>query len=233
MVNSMDTLLQQYLSQLKSEVNEMAGLVEETIVISTKAIAKKDKESLSRVFKLEKQINDFHKKIDRDCFKLLARQSPVASDLRLLIVSTKMSVDLERMGDLACSISYCIEDYLDEQPVPIANEIPKMADLVRLMVRKGLDAFLQNDESMAREVLKMDDSVDEYRDTLTRSIRESLRLSNHNIDASLELFTIIRNLERIGDHATNIAEEAIFLISGEDVRHQQFENEKIPVGGPQ
>ena len=219
----MDTLLQQYLNQLKSSVNEMAGLVEESIVVSTKALAKKEGDNLSRVFELEEQINEFHKKIDRDCFKLLARQSPVASDLRLLIVSTKMSVDLERMGDLACSISHCISDYLKEQPVPIANEIPKMADLVRLMVRKGLDAFLQNDEASAREVLAMDDSVDEYRDRLSKEIREALKVSNHNLDAQLELFTIVRNLERIGDHATNIAEEAIFLISGEDVRHQIHE----------
>ncbi len=226
----MDTLLQQYLNQLKSSVNEMAGLVEETIVISTKALARKDADSLNRVFELEEQINEFHKKIDRDCFKLLARQSPVASDLRLLIVSTKMSVDLERMGDLACSISYSISDYLKDQPIPLANEIPKMADLVRLMVRKGLDAFLQNDESSAREVLQMDDSVDEYRDTFSEQIRESLRQSNHNTDAQLELYTIVRNLERIGDHATNIAEEAIFLISGEDVRHQKIEMKESILG---
>lgn len=226
----MDTLLQQYLNQLKSSVNEMAGLVEETIVISTKALAKKDSQSLQRVFELERQINEFHKKIDRDCFKLLARQSPVASDLRLLIVCTKMNVDLERMGDLACSISYCIEDYLKESPVAIANELPKMADLVRLMVRKGLDAFLQNDEPSAREVLQMDDRVDKYRDQLSQEIRNSLRQSNQNLDAFLELFTIVRNLERIGDHATNIAEEAIFLISGEDVRHLTSPKNK-PLGG--
>ena len=229
MVKTMDTLLQQYLSQLKSSVNEMAGLVEETIVISTKALARKEKESLKRVFELEDQINEFHKKIDRDCFKLLARQSPVASDLRLLIVSTKMSVDLERMGDLACSISHCISEYLKFQPVPLANEIPKMADLVRLMVRQGLDSFLQNNEAGAFEVLKMDDKVDEYRDEMSEKIRKSLRESNHNLDAQLELYTIVRNLERIGDHATNIAEEAIFLISGEDVRHKKTEfNNKIP-----
>lgn len=215
----MDTLLQQYLTNLKTSVHQMAGMVEETIVISTKALAKKDPESLNRVFELEEQINDIQKKIDRDCFKLLARQSPVASDLRLILVSTKMSVDLERMGDLACSISYCIKDYFDGQPVTTANEVPKMSDLVRLMVRKGLDAFMQNDEQMAREVLAMDESVDEYRDSLSQEIRTNLKQSNHNLDANLEIFTIIRNLERIGDHATNIAEDVIFLHSGEDIRH--------------
>ena len=114
----MDTLLQQYLNNLKSNVHEMAGLVEEAILIATKALAKKDASGLGRVFDLEEQINNFHKKIDRDCFKLLARQSPVASDLRLIIVSTKMSVDLERMGDLACTISYCLRDYFEGPPIP-------------------------------------------------------------------------------------------------------------------
>lgn len=220
----MDTLLQQYLNDLKSTVYQMAGLVEESIAISTKALAKKDIESLDRVFQLEKQINELNKKIDHDSFKILARQSPVATDLRLILVSTKMSMDLERMGDLACTISYCIRDYFDGQPMVVANEVPRMADLVRLMVRKGLDAFIQNDERLANEVLEMDATVDEYRDSLSKNIRESMKKNVHNLDAHLEIFTIIRNLERIGDHATNIAEEVIFLITGKDIRHQKGEN---------
>ena len=227
----MDSLLQQYLTNLKASVHEMAGLVEETIVISTKALASRQTDPLERVFVLEDKINEFHKKIDRDCFKLLARQSPVASDLRLIIVCTKMSVDLERMGDLACSISYCLRDYLGTQPIALANEIPKMADVVRLMVRKGLDSFMQSDEKLAYEVLSMDDTVDDYRNKFSQQIRESLKVSNHNVDGSMELFTIVRNLERLGDHATNIAEEIIFLISGEDIRHQEFENDLQIIGG--
>lgn len=221
----MDTLLQQYLNDLKSSVSQMAGLVEEVVVLTTKALAKKEEANLQSVFEIEAQINDFNKKIDRDCFKLLARQYPVATDLRLIIVITKMSMDLERMGDLACTIANCVAKYLEEQPVAIANEIPKMSDLVRLMVRMGLDAFMQGDESLALKVLQMDQSVDEYRDTLSNEIKQDLKVSNHSLDASLELYTIVRNLERIGDHATNIAEEVIFLISGKDIRHQ---NRKKP-----
>lgn len=229
----MDTLLQQYLNKLKSSVSQMAGLVEESILISTKALARKDLSGLPRVFELEDQINEFHKQIDRDCFKLLARQSPVASDLRLIIVSTKMSVDLERMGDLACTISYSLEDYFRHSPLMMANEIPKMADLVRMMVRKGLDAFIQNDESLANEVLAMDESVDSYRDTLSDQVRLLLKEERADVDASLDLFAIVRNLERLGDHATNIAEEVIFLISGRDVRHceAQVKNKKTKIGG--
>lgn len=217
----MDTLLSQYLNELKSKVAQMAGHVEETILLSTKALANKDVASLDRVFEIEQQINEFHKVIDRNCFKLLARQSPVASDLRLIIVSTKMSVDLERMGDLACSISYCVKDYFSEQPLLVASEIPKMADLVRAMVRKGLDAFIKNDSSLANEVLTMDDSVDKYRDDLGERIINGIKSGQSNVEASLHLYTIVRNLERLGDHATNIAEEVIFLISGEDIRHSK------------
>ncbi len=218
----MDTLLQQYLNELKSNLYQMASCVEEAILLSTKALAKRDLSQVSRVFELENEINEFHKKIDHDCFKLLARQSPVASDLRLIIVATKMSVDLERMGDLACSISYSLEKYLSFSPVTMASEIPKMSDVTRLMIRKGLDALMQNDKKMALEVLTMDQTVDDYRDRLVLEIKSALKLSNTTLEAHLELFTIVRNLERLGDHATNIAEEVIFLISGEDVRQEMM-----------
>lgn len=224
----MDTLLEQFLNELKSTVSQMAGCVEESIIITTKALAKKEPDKLEQVFLLEEKINEFNKKIDRDCFKLLARQSPVAKDLRMIIVSTKISMDLERMGDLACTISNCVARYLKEQPITIAGEVPKMSDLVRKMVRQVLDSFMLGDESLAREVLEFDQTVDHYRDSLSQEIRNLLKVSNHSLDAHLELFTIIRNLERIGDHATNIAEEVIFLISGEDIRHQ---NRKEPFHG--
>ncbi len=223
----MDTLLQQYLNELKSNLYQMAGCVEEAIILSTKALAKRDLSNISRVFELESEINGFHKKIDHDCFKLLARQSPVAGDLRLIIVATKMSVDLERMGDLACGISFCLEKYLTFSPVKIASEIPKMSDVTRLMVRKGLDALMQNNKNLAFEVLDMDQTVDDYRDRLILEIKNALKQSNIHLEAHLELFTIIKNLERLGDHATNIAEEVIFLISGDDVRQDILKNIKM------
>jgi phosphate transport system protein len=227
----MDTLLQKYLNELKSTVSQMAGLVEESIELATKALAKKEVSDLEKVFLIEEDINKYNKKIDRDCFKLLARQSPVATDLRFIIVSTKMSVDLERMGDLACSMSHCINLYLKENPVALASEIPKMADLVRMMVRQGLDSFINNDENLATEVLQNDKIVDQYRNSLSKEIKKQLKISNQNLDAYLELLTIIRNLERIGDHATNIAEEVIFLIKGEDIRHLHKKNQIL--GGDQ
>ncbi len=214
----MDNLLQYYLKDLKSNVNQMAGLVEESIVIATKAISEKNGENLHRVFDLESQINSYHKKIDHGCFRFLARQSPVASDLRLIIVIIKMGVDLERMGNMACSVTHCLNNYFKVQPVTLANEVPKMSDLVRMMVSKGLEAFMGNDEALAREVLVMENQVDQYRDFLHKNLYMSMKKNSQHLEASLEIFSIVRGLERIGDHATNIAEEVVFLISGEDIR---------------
>jgi phosphate transport system protein len=115
--------------------------------------------------------------------------------------------------------------------VALASEIPKMADLVRMMVRQGLDSFINNDENLATEVLQNDKIVDQYRNSLSKEIKKQLKISNQNLDAYLELLTIIRNLERIGDHATNIAEEVIFLIKGEDIRHLHKKNQIL--GGDQ
>ena len=217
----MDSLIQNYLNDLKSDVYQMAGLVEESIVIVTKAITEKDGSTLHRVFDLESRINEYHKKIDHSCFKFLARQSPVAGDLRWIVVIIKMGVDLERMGDLSCSITHCLKNYFNVQPIPLANEVPKMSDLVRMMVSQGIEAFMKNDETLARKVLVMDDQVDEYCDFFGKSLRSSMKQSSINLDAALEIFNIIRSLERIGDHATNIAEEVVFLTSGEDIRHQK------------
>ena len=214
----MDNLLQYYLNDLKSSVHQMGGLVEESLAIAIKAISEKDGENLHRVFDLESQINDYHKKIDHDCFKILARQSPVAGDLRLIIVIIKMSVDLERMGDMAFSITHCLKNYFKTQPVTLAGEVPKMSDLVRTMVSRGLEAFMKNDDQLAREVLTMEDQVNQYRDFLNKSLYTSMKQNLHCLESNLEIFSIVRSLERIGDHAANIAEEVIFLVSGEDIR---------------
>ncbi len=214
----MDNLLQQYLNDLKSSVNQMAGLVEESLAIAIKAISEKSEGNLDRVFDLESQINDYHKKIDHGCFRFLARQSPVAGDLRLIIVIIKMGVDLERMGDMACSITHHLKNYFKAQPVTLADEVPKMSDLVRMMVSKGIEAFMQNDGTLAREVLTMEEQVNQYRDFLNNNLYAAMKQNSHHLESNLEIFSIVRSLERIGDHAANVAEEVIFLISGEDIR---------------
>ena len=214
----MDNLLQKHLNDLKSDVNQMAGLVEESIFIAIKAISEKNGDDLQRVFDLELRINNYHKTIDRSCFRTLARQSPVAGDLRLIIAIIKMSVDLERMGDIACSITQCLKNYFKLQPVPFEDTIPKMSDLVRIMVNRGIEAFMKNDGNLAKEVLEMETQVNQYRDSLKEKLYLSMKQDSINLPANLEIFFIVRSLERIGDHAANIAEEVIFLITGNDIR---------------
>ena len=216
----MDSLLQQFLNNLRSSVSQMAGLVESSVYQATKSLAKKDVTLVENVFVNERKINQFHKDIDRMCFKLLARQSPVASDLRLILVSSRINVDLERMGDLACNICYCVRDYFEGQPLLVAGEIPKMSDLVRSMIKKSVNAFVNTDLELAREVLRLDDAVDQYRDMLNARVKEMIKENPENINSSLELMNIVRYFERLGDHSTNIAEEVIFLSTGEDIRHQ-------------
>ena len=189
----MDNLLQQYLNGLKSDVNQMAGLVEESIFIAIKAISEKNGGDLQRVFDLESKINNYHKTIDRSCFRILARQSPVAGDLRLIIVVIKMSVDLERMGDMACSMTQCLKNYFELQPVPFASTIPKMSDLVRMMVSRGIEAFMQNDGELAREVLEMEAQANQYRDSLKEKLYSSMGQDPLNLPANLEIFSIVRN----------------------------------------
>ena len=220
----MDTILEKYIDDLRAQVGQMAGLVEEAVQLATKALAAKDSELIGQVQVLEDQINGYHKKIDRLAFKLLARQSPVASDLRMILAIGRMNVDLERMGDLARSIAFCVQDYLRWQPVLLANEVPKMSDLVRSMVRKSVDAFSQKNVALAEEVLELDDTVDDYRDQLSQQLRSHIKDLPVATDSCLELFKIVRNLERLGDHATNIAEEVIFSLTGKDIRHANFNN---------
>lgn len=221
----MDNLLQHYLNDLKSSVNQMAGLVEESIAIAIKAISEKDGEDLHRVFDLESRINDYHKKIDHGCFRFLARQSPVAGDLRLIIVIIKMGVDLERMGNMAFSITHCLKKYFKIHPVSVVNEVSKMSDLVRMMVSKGLEAFMKNDSHLAHEVLSMEDQVNEYRDFLNKNLYMSMKENPNHLESNLEIFSIVRSLERIGDHAANIAEKVVFLVSGEDIRGENIRGE--------
>jgi len=222
----MDTILQKYLEDLKAKVGQMGGLVEDSLKLALKSLASKDKALLSTILENEDRINQAHKEIDYAVFKLLARQAPVASDLRLILSISKINMDLERMGDLTRNIAYCIGEYLEAAPVLLASEISKMADLVGNMVAQTMQAFLDSDHGLAQEVLKIDDSVDTFRDSLLEQLTETMKLQVPLIDSCLGLRRVIRNLERIGDHATNISEDVIFILTGKDVRHEHGSDKK-------
>jgi len=207
------------LKNLKDQILAMGGHVELAVEAATQALIQRQPGGLKAVHELEAKINREHMEVDESCLQLLARQSPLAADLRLVIAVLKISTDLERMGDQAVNIAYNTKDYLEGKPVKDLVDIPIMAVEVKAMVRDCLDAFVKQDAALAREVLKKDDIVDNLKDKVFQDLIEYMSKNSDNVEQALDLILIARNLERLGDHATNIAEDVIFAATGQDIRH--------------
>jgi phosphate transport system protein len=207
------------LKALKERILTMGGAVERAIEEATQALIEREPVRFRSVHDLEKNINQSHVEVDEACVRLLARQSPLAADLRLVVAILKINTDLERMGDQAVNIAYNGEKYLSEPPLKPLIDLPRMAQIVREMVRQSLDAFVTKDLKLAREVLNRDDVVDQYKDQIFRELLTYMISDPRTIERALNLILIARNLERLGDHATNIAEDVIYAISGQDIRH--------------
>jgi len=215
----MERRFESELKQLKSSILAMGGFVEQAIEKATRALSDRNRKELESVHALEQQINLKHKEIDNACLEVLARLSPLAADLRLILAIIKINSDLERMGDQAVNVSYNAKHYLDDREVSAQLDFPRMSGVVREMVRDSLDAFLNEDIDLAQKILERDDVVDQYKNDAFKKLVEYMRGTPENIEAALDLLLIARNLERMADHATNIAEDVIFACTGEDVRH--------------
>lgn len=207
------------LKNLKEQILTMGGHVETAVEAATQALIQRKPEMFNKVYDLEAKINREHIEVDEVCLQLLARQSPMAADLRLVIAVLKISTDLERMGDQAMNIAYNAKDYMEGEPIKELVDIPKMAAEVRSMVRDCLDAFVRQDSELASNVLKRDDIVDGLKDKIFQDLITFMTNNSSRIEQALDLILIARNLERLGDHATNIAEDVIFAVTGNDIRH--------------
>jgi phosphate transport system protein len=207
------------LEHLKSKLLEESALVESAIYRSIAAVVQKDEEAAREVLTNEGRINLIEIEIDDVAVSLLALQHPVAADLRFIIASIKINNDLERMGDLAASIAERAISLLNEPVVKPMIDIPHIAALVQSMVRKSIDSFVARDAELARSVLSSDDAVDALRDASFHELISFMEQDPGNIRQAIDLLSIVRNLERIADHATNIAEDVLFLAKGIDVRH--------------
>ncbi len=207
------------LQELKDLVLSMGGAVEKAIEESCQAVIRREPARFQTVYALEKKINDLHIAVDQACFDLLARQAPVAKDLRLVLAIVKINTDLERMGDHTVNISHSCEDYLTRTAININSEIQQMATEVRSMVRDSLDAFVAKDVEKSKKLLERDDIVDQFKAKLKHHLLSLMRSDASLLESCLDLISIIRNLERLADHATNIAEEVVFLATGDDIRH--------------
>ena len=177
-------------------------------------------EALARdVLKNEVQIDRLEVQIDDFAVSLLALQQPMATDLRFIFASVKINNDLERMGDLAVNIAHRAVSLVSQPSIDPAAEIPRIGEMVESMVRKSIDSFIHCDPDAAREVLAADDDVDKLRTAIAEKLVGCMEQDSRNIRPSVDLLFVIKNLERIADHATNVAEDVLFLTKGIDVRH--------------
>jgi phosphate transport system protein len=168
-------------------------------------------------------INELHIDIDNRCFTLLALYQPMAVDLRAIVSAVKINTDLERVGDLAVNIAEAAKRYIRHPPVKQLIDIPRMASIAQGMLHDALDAYVRRDVPLARAVLDRDDTLDALKTQVFRELLTYMLQDPSTIEPALDLILISRHLERIGDHATNVAEDVIFMVSARDVRHHAAE----------
>jgi len=207
------------LTELKKTLLHMGALVEQMIHRSTTAMVDRDAAIIEEVLDIEHEVNLQQIKIDDLAIKLIATKQPMASDLRSLITIARVNSELERIGDQSVNICENVEKLLTEPPLKPLIDLPIMAQEANSMVRRSLDSFVNGDTALAREVILNDDKVDALKDQIFRELLTYMMSDASTIRRSLSLILVSRNLERIGDHATNIAEEVIYLVQGRDVRH--------------
>ncbi len=210
---------QEELERLKERILAMGGLAEERVQTAVEALVSGERDRLAKVLRGDEPINQLHVEIDGLAFRLLALYQPMASDLRVIVAALKINTDLERVGDMAVNIAEAALRYLEHPPVKPLLDLPRMGAIAQAMLRDALDAFVRRDTALAQSVLDRDDTLDSLKTQIFRELLTYMLQSPPTIEGALDLILISRHLERIGDHATNIAEDIIFLVSAKDVRH--------------
>jgi len=208
------------LQTLRERLLVMGGLAETMISKSIKALVEREEALIEAVLAHEEEMDLLCIEIDDRCFTLLALRQPMASDLRFIVAGIKINGDLERIGDQAVNIALRTRSLIVQPPVKPLIDIPRMAHLSGEMVRKSLDAFVRRDPDLARGVIEADDEVDNLKDQVFRELLTYMMADPTTIPRAFDLILISRNLERIADHATNIAEDVIYIVRGEDVRER-------------
>ncbi len=212
---------QEELEGLKERLLVMGGLAEERVRASVQALVDREPSQASAVRTGDAPLNALHIEIDQRCVTLIALNQPMAADLRAVVAAVKINTDLERVGDLAVNIAEAVERYLGHPPVKPLLDIPQMADIAQHMLRDALDAYVRRDLALAEQVLGQDDTLDALKTRVCHELLGHMRADRDTIEPSLDLILVSRHLERIGDHATNIAEDVIFMVAARDVRHHR------------
>jgi len=217
----LSTQFDEDLEQLRSRVLEMGGLVESQINLTTKAYADNNNAAVLEVLENDRKINELEKVIDEDCIHLIAKRQPTASDLRLVMGISKMVTDLERAGDETKKMAKSIRR-IQERKVTVhqsSTDVKHLANAASLQLRAALDSFARLDVTEAREVISTDYALDDEFKAIVRQLITFMMEDPRSITTALDVITIARAIERVGDHAKNIAEQVIYIVEGRDVRH--------------
>jgi phosphate transport system protein len=212
--------LRRDLDNLQRDLMALAGLVEGAVHKAILALRQRDVRLAQEVIAGDPQIDSEENHIDEECLKILALHQPVAIDLRRITAAMMINIDLERMGDLAEEIAERAIHLAGFPQLHIPAELQRMTDLTTLMVRQSLDAFVNLNTLQAETVIRMDDEVDRYNNEIIAELVRAMKSSPTLIEPGLSMFSATRHLERIADHATNIAEDVVYLVEGEIVRHK-------------
>jgi len=198
----------------------MAALVEVQIAQAVKALEERNTALCEEVIQNDKPVNDLEMEIDHQCIQLLATQQPIARDLRFIAAAMKINADVERMGDIAVNIARRTRRLIILPLLKPLIDIPRMALLAQSMVKRSLDAFVRGDEHLAREVCQQDDQIDHIQDQIFRELLTYMMEQPRSVPQALQLIFISRHIERIADHATNIAESVVYFLEGKSIKHR-------------
>ncbi len=207
------------LTELKTKLVHMAGLAEDQIDKALAALVKRDSALACRVIEQDHKVNALDVEIDEDCLRLLALHQPAAKDLRLITTAMKISTELERISDLAENVCERTIELNEEPQLKPYIDIPRMGNLARIMVKESIDAFVKDDSALARKVLAHDDLVDELMEQIFRELLSFMIEDPHTTSRAIRLSFIAKYIERVADHATNIAELVVYLVEGKIIRH--------------
>jgi phosphate transport system protein len=206
---------------LKEKILLMGAKVEEAIRLAMKALVDRDSKLARQVIQADRDINDLEIEVDEICHKLLALHQPMAGDMRFITSAMKINSDLERMGDLAVNICERAITLNEVAPLKPFIDIPRLATIAQEMVKVSLDSLVNKDPVSAKKVCERDDEVDDLNDQVIRELISYMLEDRANIKRALDLILVSRYLERVADHATNVAEDVIYMVQGKDIRHRR------------
>ncbi|MBK7093125.1 MAG: phosphate signaling complex protein PhoU [bacterium] len=211
--------LRREVDRLKRKLLALSAYVEESVQRAVKSVSERDEKLAQRVIDTDFEIDEMEVDVEEDCLKILALHQPVAIDLRFIIAVLKINNDLERIGDLAVNIAERAVSLSKRDKINSPFDFQTMAERVQKMLQKALDALVNGDAKLAREVLVSDDEIDEMNRQMYDSIKMGIRQDPDNVDTLIQVLAISRNLERIADHTSNIAEDVIYMVDGDIIRH--------------